>query len=110
MPMIWFIGARFCLGGLQIPAGNLLIDVADDRVRLVEIEAVMGEGRHLAERIARQERWLLVIALHHRDVDELVGGRLFFEGETHSTHIGAEDGTTDDRRGHEGSPCCYLAV
>jgi len=56
----------------QQRAARLVVDVAADGARLVELEVAIQQGGHLAERLARQVRLLLVLALGEVDHHQLV--------------------------------------
>jgi hypothetical protein len=53
--------------GLQWRARETLVDIAHDRLGLVEREAVMLEAGDLGERLARQVRLFAVCAERHVD-------------------------------------------
>src|SRR5579875_2775721 len=83
---------------LQRRTGEALVDIAHDRLRLVEVKAVMLESRHFGEGVARQMRLLAMLAERH--LDEIVGDPLFRERHPRAPHIGAAGRTIDDRACH----------
>src|SRR5260370_41597444 len=79
-----------------------LVDVAQDRLRLVELEAVMLEGRHLGKGVAQEMRLRAMLA--DCDLDKLVGDPLFGKRQAGAPHIGAARRAIDDRPRHVSIP------
>src|SRR5882724_2010977 len=77
-----------------------LLQVLDDRARLVERDAVVLERRHLAVRAARQVRGRLVLALLEAQQHGLVGEPLLLERELHAPREGRARAVVEaDHRG-----------
>src|ERR1051325_9566425 len=85
------------LGG-QRASGEHLVDVAEDRRGLVDLESVVRECRHRAERIAREMRRLLLLAVEHAHVVQLVRSAFLLESHSHAADIGTELGPVYDGR------------
>jgi hypothetical protein len=79
---------------LQPRAGHNGIDIAHDRLRLVQHPSVMLEGRNAAERVSRKMRLLLERAERHRS--QFVGCALLFERQQGGAHIGAAGDAVND--------------
>ncbi len=88
--------------GLQRRSRETLVDIAHDRLGLVEGKAVVLEGRDLGEGLASQMRRFAVSAERH--LDKLVGDALFGERQSRAPHIGAAGRTVNDRMRHHRSP------
>jgi len=94
------------VGRLQRRAGEGAVDVAGDHVGFVQPQPVMLERRHFAIRVALEERRLLVLALEHPDMAEIIGDGLFRQRQPHGADIGAVRRSINDRLCHVALPGC----
>src|SRR6202035_4475520 len=83
---------------LQWRPGKALVDIAHDRLGLVERKSVMLEGRNLGKRLARQVQLLAVSPERH--IDQLVRHPLFRQREPRAPHMSAAGRAIDDRVSH----------
>src|SRR5437764_14294761 len=93
------------IGRLQRRRRKAFVDVAQDRLRLVQRKAVVLESRHLGERVAFEVRWLAVFA--EADLDKVVRDALFGQRQPGAPDIGAARRAIDNRPRHE-LPLAYI--
>src|SRR5213075_3525207 len=90
------------IGRLQRRDRKALIDITQDRLRLVELKPVMVECRDFGEGMSREMRLLPMRA--KADLDKLMRNALLGEGQADTPHIGAARRAIDDRPPHFRSP------
>src|SRR5579863_6810786 len=91
------------IGRLQRRGRKAFVDITQDRLRLVELEPVMLEGRLLAERVARQMRLLTGRAVRS-DVNQFVRDALLGECEARAPNVTTSSYAIDDRPPHVPRP------
>jgi hypothetical protein len=89
---------------LKVGALEGFVDVADDRVGLVQLKAIVLERRHLAERMAGEMLGRRVGARENVDLDEIVRSTLLFQRKPTGPSVGAVGWAVDDGFGHNNPP------
>ena len=79
--------------------GIRLVQIFDDRVRLVQDEIPVDQHGHAMPRIERQELRLSRIAGGEREHFSFIGKRLVFQGELHAPRVGRAGAVIKDE-GH----------